>query len=147
MCKMYMFLAISQKFNLNIIKNTYSVMDTIFVMEYTCLFTYNSLFECSCFLLFIFMIWSKLSIVAFKLKVIHNDIQTQIKETVHPELEICWKSTHAQAIKDVSIYLSIYLSEQIWKNLASHYLLINGSFAVNGCRQNESPNKSIIEKF
>uniref|UniRef100_A0A8C2G1W1 SH3-domain GRB2-like 1a n=1 Tax=Cyprinus carpio TaxID=7962 RepID=A0A8C2G1W1_CYPCA len=31
-------------------------------------------------------------------------------------------------------------SEQIWKNFALHNLLPNGSSAVNGCRQNESPN-------
>ncbi len=33
-------------------------------------------------------------------------------------------------------------SEQIWSNLALHILLINESFAVNGCRQNESPNSN-----
>ncbi len=31
-------------------------------------------------------------------------------------------------------------SEQIWRNVAIHHLLTNGSSAVNGCRQNESPN-------
>uniref|UniRef100_A0A672M1T8 RRM domain-containing protein n=1 Tax=Sinocyclocheilus grahami TaxID=75366 RepID=A0A672M1T8_SINGR len=31
-----------------------------------------------------------------------------------------------------------FLSEQIWRNLAIHHLLSNGSSAVNGCRQNES---------
>ncbi len=30
--------------------------------------------------------------------------------------------------------------EQIWRNVAFHHLLTNGSSAVNGCRQNESPN-------
>ncbi len=28
-------------------------------------------------------------------------------------------------------------SEEIWRNLALHHLLTNGSSAVNGCRQNE----------
>ncbi len=32
-------------------------------------------------------------------------------------------------------------SEQIWKNVALHHLLTNGSSAVNGCRQNEIPLK------
>ncbi len=31
-------------------------------------------------------------------------------------------------------------SERIWGNLALRHLLSNGSSAVNGCRQNESPN-------
>ncbi len=31
-------------------------------------------------------------------------------------------------------------SEQICINVALHHLLTNGSSAVNGCRQNESPN-------
>ncbi len=31
-------------------------------------------------------------------------------------------------------------SEQIWRNWALYHLLTNGSSAVNGCRQNESPN-------
>ncbi len=31
-------------------------------------------------------------------------------------------------------------SEQIWRSLVLHHLFTKGSFAVNGCRQNESPN-------
>ncbi len=31
-------------------------------------------------------------------------------------------------------------SDQIWRNVASHHLLTDGCSAVNGCRQNESPN-------
>ncbi len=31
-------------------------------------------------------------------------------------------------------------SEQIWRNVALHHLLTSESSAVNGCRQNESPN-------
>ncbi len=31
-------------------------------------------------------------------------------------------------------------SEQIWRNLALHNLLTNGSSAVNGCHQNKNPN-------
>ncbi len=31
-------------------------------------------------------------------------------------------------------------SEKIWRNLVLYHLQINGSSAVNGCRQNESPN-------
>ncbi len=29
--------------------------------------------------------------------------------------------------------------EQMWRNVALHHLLINRSFVVNGCHQNESP--------
>ncbi len=53
-------------------------------------------------------------------------------------MKICWKCLHSQAIQDVDEFLSS--SEQIWRNLALHHLLTNGSSAVNGCRQNESPN-------
>ncbi len=41
---------------------------------------------------------------------------------------------HPQTIQDVSS------SEQIWRNVALHHCLSNGSSAVNGCRQNQSPN-------
>ncbi len=43
-----------------------------------------------------------------------------------------------QASQDVDEVVSS--SEQIWRNLALCHLLINGSSALNGCRQNESPN-------
>ncbi len=38
--------------------------------------------------------------------------------------------------------MSLFL-HQIWRNVALHHLLSNGSSAVNGCRQNESPNREI----
>ncbi len=47
-----------------------------------------------------------------------------------------WKYTHLQAIRDEFVSSS----EQIWRNLEWHHLLTNGSSAVNGCRQNKSPN-------
>ncbi len=37
--------------------------------------------------------------------------------------------------------MSLFL-HQIWRNAELHHLLTNGSSAVNGCRQNESPKKS-----
>ncbi len=43
-----------------------------------------------------------------------------------------------QGIQDVDEFVSS--SEEIWRNVAVHHLLSNGSCAVNGCRQNESPN-------
>ncbi len=50
-----------------------------------------------------------------------------------------WKFARIYSpIKDVKKTVS--LSEQIWINVALHHLLTNGSSAVNGCRQNESPN-------
>ncbi len=48
------------------------------------------------------------------------------------------KCTHSQAIPDVDEFGSI--SKLAWRNLALYHLLINGSTAVNGCRQNESSN-------
>ncbi len=55
----------------------------------------------------------------------------EIKGIVHPKMCICWKFTHPQNIQDVD--------EFAW-NVALHHLLTSGSSAVNGCRQNESPN-------
>ncbi len=44
-----------------------------------------------------------------------------------------------QAIQDENDFISS--SEQIWRRFVTlHLLLTNGSSAVNGCRQNESPN-------
>ncbi len=55
-------------------------------------------------------------------------------------------------IQDVDGFVSS--SEQILRNLALHHLLINGSSAVNGCRQNDESKKlhvcrkeSIIKLF
>ncbi len=39
-------------------------------------------------------------------------------------------------IRDVDEF--VCWSEQIWRNVALHHLLTNGSTAVNGCRHNES---------
>ncbi len=57
------------------------------------------------------------------------------KGIVHPEIQICWQFTHPQVIQDADEFVSS--SEQIWRNLASHHLLINGSSAVNGCHQSQ----------
>lgn len=46
----------------------------------------------------------------------------------HPEMKICWECTHPQIIQDVDEFIS--LSEQIWRNLALHYLLTNGSIRM-----------------
>ncbi len=70
--------------------------------------------------------------------VLHDKIMYAFKEIVHSKIKICWKCTHPQAIQDVDEFVSS--SEQIWRNLALHHLLSNGSSAVNGCRQNESRN-------
>ncbi len=47
-------------------------------------------------------------------------------------IQICCKN-----VQDVQDFVSS--TEQIWRNLAFHHFLTNGSSAVNGCRQNESP--------
>ncbi len=41
------------------------------------------------------------------------------------------------------MWMTLFL-HQIWRNVALHHLLDNVSSAVNGCRQNESPNITII---
>ncbi len=46
--------------------------------------------------------------------------------------------THPQATQNVDEFVSSW--EQIWINFALHHLLTNASSAVNGCRQNKSPN-------
>ncbi len=61
-----------------------------------------------------------------------------VKGIVCSKLNICWKSTHPQAIQDVDEFVSSW--EQSWRNLALHHLLTSGCSAVNGCRQHESPN-------
>ncbi len=50
----------------------------------------------------------------------------------------CCKLTHPQAIQ--AVYEFVSSSEQIWRNVALHHLLIDESSEVNGCRQNETPN-------
>ncbi len=55
-----------------------------------------------------------------------------------PKNENMIKMYSPSAIQDVDEFVSSL--EQIWRNLAFHHLLTNGSSAVNGCRQNESPN-------
>ncbi len=61
-----------------------------------------------------------------------------VKGIVLTKMLICRKCTHPQAIQDVAKFDSSW--EQIWRNVALHHLLTNGSSAVNGCRQNGSPN-------
>ncbi len=48
------------------------------------------------------------------------------------------KTNTPQAILDVDDFVSSL--EQVWRNAALHHLLTSGCSAVNGCRQNESPN-------
>ncbi len=64
----------------------------------------------------------------------------QLKETVLKRqfIQQSKLAENVQAIQDVDKFVSS--SKQIWRYVALHHLLINGSSAVNGCRQNESPN-------
>ncbi len=62
-------------------------------------------------------------------------------------MNICWTFTQPKAIQDVNEFVSS--SELIWRNVASHHLLTDGSSAVNGCRQNvqtADKNITIIHK-
>ncbi len=59
-----------------------------------------------------------------------------LKGIVHPKMKICWKCTCRQAIQDVDEFgSSSDLAKFTITSLAHH-----GFSAVNGCRQNESPN-------
>ncbi len=51
-------------------------------------------------------------------------------------MKSCWKYTHPEAIKD----LDEFISRTDLEKFALHHLLTDGSSAVNGCRQNKSPN-------
>ncbi len=44
---------------------------------------------------------------------------------VHSKMKISWKLTHLQTIQNIDEFVSP--SEQIWRNLALHHLLTNGS--------------------
>ncbi len=61
-----------------------------------------------------------------------------LKWKVHPNMKLCWKCTRPQTIQDVNEFASWL--EQIWRNVALHHLLNSRPSAVNGCRQNKSPN-------
>ncbi len=63
------------------------------------------------------------------------------KGIVHPKKSDL--HTLPRAIQDVEEFVSSW--DQIWRNIALHYLLTNGSSAVNGCRQNES--KQLIKNI
>ncbi len=49
-----------------------------------------------------------------------------------------------KSVLDTLLTFSLFATlEQIWRNLALHHLLTNGSSAVNGCRQNKSPKTKV----
>ncbi len=56
----------------------------------------------------------------------------------HPKNLNLLKMYSTLALQDVCMFVCSL--EEIWRNVALHHLLTNGSSAVNGCRQNESPN-------
>ncbi len=51
----------------------------------------------------------------------------RVKSIVLPKMKICWPKVYLDFVSS---------SEQIWRNFALHYLITNGSSAVNGCHQN-----------
>ncbi len=90
-----------------------------------------SCLETLCFQFFV--LWAARSsffVTAWKTIKVTEILISYLKGTVHPKVQTCWKCTHPQAIHDVFEFFSSSL----------HHLLTNGSSAVNGCRQNESPN-------
>ncbi len=62
------------------------------------------------------------------------------KEIVHPKIVIDYKMYLLSGQPRCRWVSSL---EKFWRNVALHNLLTNGSSAVNGCRQNESPDKNI----
>ncbi len=72
------------------------------------------------------------------MSIFHSLTEPRSKQAFLKENKICWKMSHPQAIQDIDEFVSSW--EQFWRNVASHHLLTNGCSAVNGCRQNESPN-------
>ncbi len=63
-----------------------------------------------------------------------------LKVVVHSKMKMCW---NVLSLRPFKIRMSLFL-HQIWRNVALHQCLSNGCSAVNGCRQNESPNITII---
>ncbi len=49
-------------------------------------------------------------------------------------MKICWKRIHHQVIQNVDEFIFIFII------IIIRFGETNGSSAVNGCRQNESPN-------
>ncbi len=64
--------------------------------------------------------------------------KSNFKGIVHPKTKTCRKCSYPQAIQDEDEFVSSL--EQIWRNVYITCSCTNGSSAVNGCRQNESPN-------
>ncbi len=105
-----------------------------------CLVIHFSVFSIECSFTFtsylLYKSVDKISCLAIHISSVLNCTQDPlgcIKRIVHPKI-----------IQDVDEFVS--KSEQILWNLALHHLLTNGSSAVNGCRQNESPNNILREK-
>ncbi len=60
----------------------------------------------------------------------------RIKSIVHPKYKI---AENVFTLRPAKMEISLFL-HQVWRNVVLHHLLITGWSAVNGCRQNESPN-------
>ncbi len=60
-----------------------------------------------------------------------------LKGIVQPKMQFYCKCVPSRAILDVD---ELFVHGHIWRNEVLHHLLSNGCSAVNGCRQNESPN-------
>ncbi len=66
-----------------------------------------------------------------------NQLSRQNLYSTYAFKGVAWFA-HSHGIQDVDEFVS--LIKQIWSNILLHHLLTNRSSAVNGCRQNESPN-------
>ncbi len=67
----------------------------------------------------------------------HRQVTKMLCECRFPSYTNGWKNTSP---KNENIDELVYYSEKMWRNVALHDFLSSGCSAVNGCRQNESPN-------
>lgn len=65
-----------------------------------------------------------------------HDNSRSVNPKVDPKIQMSWNLTHHQAIHDVDEFVF----QQIFLNVSLHHLLTPGFPAVNGRRQNASPN-------
>ncbi len=89
-----------------------------------------------------FVLFTAVCLPQFELRYFHQQEAGSKSKFIQRDHGRSWKfAENVLTLRQSKMYMIFFSSsEQIWKNLALHHLLTNGSSAVNGCRQNESPN-------
>ncbi len=67
------------------------------------------------------------------------DLQLSLKEQFTKKWKFAKTLLYTSTLRPAEMQVSLFLLH-IWRNSALNHLLSNGCSAVNGCRQNESPN-------